>query len=111
MHPFAIDRNGFLYVDVASATNACQAQNRTPQSPGIDPCTELQTRGGIWRYDATMTNQAFSPAERFATGIRNAEGFAIEANGDVLVTQHGRDQLHSNWPDRYPAEQESHSTG
>jgi glucose/arabinose dehydrogenase/mono/diheme cytochrome c family protein len=107
MHPFAIDRNGFLYVDVASATNACQAQNRTPQSPGIDPCTELQTRGGIWRYDANQTNQAFSPAERFATGIRNAEGFAIEANGDVLVTQHGRDQLHSNWPDRYPAEQEA----
>jgi glucose/arabinose dehydrogenase/mono/diheme cytochrome c family protein len=107
MHPFAIGRDGSLYVDVASATNACQSQNRTPQSSGIDPCTELQTRGGIWRYDANRTDQAFSPTERFATGIRNAEGFAIEANGDILVTQHGRDQLHSNWPDRYEPEQEA----
>jgi glucose/arabinose dehydrogenase len=62
MHPFAIDTDGSLYVDVASATNACQAQNRTPKSRGIDPCTELETRGGIWRYDANKTNQTFSPA-------------------------------------------------
>ena len=75
MHPFAIDRDGSMYIDVATATNACQQQNRTPKSPGINPCTELETRGGIWRYDANKTNQAFSPAERFATGIRNAEGF------------------------------------
>src|SRR5271163_4112563 len=75
MHPFKIDSDGSLYIDVATATNACQAQNRTPQSRGIDPCTELETRGGIWRYDANKTGQAFSPAERFATGIRNGEGF------------------------------------
>src|SRR6266849_4230878 len=48
MHPFAIDDDGSLYVDVASATNACQVQNRIPRSAGIDPCTELETRGGIW---------------------------------------------------------------
>lgn len=107
MHPFAIDRDGSMYVDVATATNACQSQNRTPHSAGIDPCTELQTRGGIWRYDANQTNQAFSPAQRFATGIRNAEGFAIEATGEILVTQHGRDQLHSNWPERYKPEEEA----
>jgi glucose/arabinose dehydrogenase/mono/diheme cytochrome c family protein len=107
MHPFAIDDKGAMYIDVASATNACQGKNRTPKSPGIEPCTELETRAGIWRYDANRTNQAFSPAERFATGIRNAEGFAIESNGTILVTQHGRDQLHSNWPDRYQPEQEA----
>src|SRR5882672_9885847 len=84
MHPFAIDDDGSLYVDVASATNACQMKNRIPKSPGIDPCTELETRGGIWRYDANKTNQKFSPAERFATGIRNAEGFAIDAKGSHL---------------------------
>ena len=107
MHPFAIDRDGSLYIDVASATNACQAQNRTPDSAGIEPCTELETRGGIWRYDANRTHQAFSPAERFATGIRNAEGFAIETGGEILVTQHGRDQLYTNWPDRYQPAQEA----
>src|SRR6202165_1827344 len=88
MHPFAIDADGSLYIDVATATNACQVQNRTPKSPGIDPCTELETRGGIWRYDANKTNQRFSPTERFATGIRNAEGFAIESAGRLFVSLH-----------------------
>jgi glucose/arabinose dehydrogenase/mono/diheme cytochrome c family protein len=106
MHPFAIDADGSLYIDVATATNACQGQNRTPKSPGIDPCTELQTRGGIWRYDANKTNQTFSPAERFATGIRNAEGFAIDAANRIFVTQHGRDQLHTNWPEVYKQPEE-----
>jgi glucose/arabinose dehydrogenase len=107
MHPLVIDAEGSMYVDVASATNSCQLKNRTLKSPGLDPCTELDTRGGVWRYDANKTNQTFSPAERFATGIRNAEGFAIDSSGRVFVTQHGRDQLHANWPDLYKPEQEA----
>jgi glucose/arabinose dehydrogenase/mono/diheme cytochrome c family protein len=100
MHPFAIDSNGDLYIDVASASNACQEKNRTLKSRGKDPCTELETRGGVWRYDAKKTDQAFSPAERYATGIRNAEGFGVDNVGHhIFVTQHGRDQLHTNWPD------------
>jgi glucose/arabinose dehydrogenase/mono/diheme cytochrome c family protein len=107
MHPFIINAEGSMYVDVATATNSCQLKNRTLKSPGADPCTELETRGGIWRYDANKTNQSFSPAERFATGIRNAEGFAIDPSGRVFVTQHGRDQLRTNWPDLYSPDQEA----
>jgi glucose/arabinose dehydrogenase/mono/diheme cytochrome c family protein len=107
MHPFAIDGTGSMYVDVATATNACQERNRTPKSPGIEPCAELDTRGGIWRYDANGANQTFSPAERFATGIRNAEGFAIDGSGNLFVTQHGRDQLHTNWPGLYKPDEEA----
>jgi glucose/arabinose dehydrogenase/mono/diheme cytochrome c family protein len=107
MHPFIIDAEGTMYVDVATATNSCQLKNRTLKSPGANPCTELETRGGIWRYDANKTNQAFSTAERYATGIRNAEGFAIDPSGRVFVTQHGRDQLHANWPDFYKPDQEA----
>jgi glucose/arabinose dehydrogenase/mono/diheme cytochrome c family protein len=107
MHPFIINAEGSMYVDVASATNSCQLKNRTLKSPGANPCTELETRGGIWRYDANKTNQTFSPADRYATGIRNAEGFAIDSNGRVFVTQHGRDQLHTNWPDFYKPDQEA----
>src|SRR5277367_6190114 len=62
MHPFAIDAAGLMYIDVGTATNACQLQNRTLESPGAKPCTELETRGGIWRYDANKTDQAFSAA-------------------------------------------------
>ncbi len=107
MHPFIINAEGAMYVDVATATNSCQLKNRILESPGAKPCTELETRGGVWRYDANKTNQTFSPSDRYATGIRNAEGFAIDSGGRVFVTQHGRDQLHANWPDVYKPDQEA----
>jgi glucose/arabinose dehydrogenase/mono/diheme cytochrome c family protein len=105
MHPFKIDGQGGLYVDLGSATNACQRQNRIPNSPGIQPCTELETRAGIWRYDANRTGQQFSPAERFATGLRNGEGLAFDSAGRIFATQHGRDQLRENWSALYTVEQ------
>lgn len=108
MHPFAIDADGVLYIDVASATNACQERNRQRKSPGIEPCRELETRGGIWRYDANRTDQKFSTAGRYATGIRNADGIAVAASGHgIYATQHGRDQLHDNWPALYRPEEEA----
>ncbi len=108
MHSFVIDADGILYVDVATATNSCQARNRQPDVPGMRPCTELETRGGIWRYDANRTDQKFSSAERYATGIRNAEGMAIDPSGHgIWATQHGRDQLHENWPKLYKPEEEA----
>ncbi len=107
MHPFIIGKDRSLYIDVASATNSCQPQNRQPKIPGANPCTELETRGGVWRYDANKTDQKFSPANRYATGIRNGEGFAFDAAGNLFVTQHGRDQLHSNWPDLYKPSEEA----
>lgn len=101
MHPFVITSGGDIYMDVGSATNSCQAKNRTLNSPGNNPCTELQTRGGIWRYDANKTNQKFSSAERYATGIRNAVGIALDGSGQLYSTMHGRDQLYDNWPKIY----------
>jgi glucose/arabinose dehydrogenase/mono/diheme cytochrome c family protein len=108
MHPFYISSDGLLYIDVGTVSNACQLKNRTLQSPGAQPCTELETRGGIWRYDAKKTDQKFSPADRYATGIRNAEGFGVDQSGHrVFVTQHGRDQLHANWPALYKPDEEA----
>lgn len=108
MHPFVIDADGNLYVDLASATNSCQERNRARNSPGISPCVELNTRGGIWRYDANKLGQKFSPAERYATGIRNADGIALDASGkQVWATQHGRDQLYHSWPALYKPVEEA----
>ncbi|HWM66131.1 MAG TPA: c-type cytochrome [Steroidobacteraceae bacterium] len=101
MHPFIIDAKGNLFVDMGSATNACEVQNRMPLSPGNNPCTEKETRAGTWRFDANKTGQQFSPKERYATGIRNGEGYAIDADGRLYVTQHGRDQLSENWSKLY----------
>jgi len=97
MHPFIIDSKGELFVDLGSATNSCQSDNRMPNVPGEDPCNELKTRAGTWRYDANSTDQHFSPNERFATGLRNGEGFAFDSDGRLFITQHGRDQLGQNW--------------
>jgi glucose/arabinose dehydrogenase/mono/diheme cytochrome c family protein len=105
MHPFAIDQHGNLYVDLGSVTNSCQGQNRMPNVPGNNPCTELETRAGTWRYDANKLNQHFSAAERFSTGLRNGEGISFDSAGRIFATQHGRDQLFQNWPALYNAEQ------
>jgi glucose/arabinose dehydrogenase/mono/diheme cytochrome c family protein len=101
MHPFIIDKDGNLFVDLGSETNACEEKNRVPLSPGRKPCVEKETRGGIWRYDANRLNQTFSAAERYATGIRNGEGMAIDSDGRLFVTQHGRDQLLQDWSRLY----------
>jgi glucose/arabinose dehydrogenase len=97
MHPFIINARGNLFVDLGSATNACQSENRFPLSPGLNPCTELEARAG-WRYDANKTDQNLSTAARHASGIRNGEGFGFDKAGRLYVTQHGRDQLSQDWP-------------
>jgi len=102
MHPFIIDTAGTLYVDMGSATNSCQVKDRTLQSPGHQPCTELVDRAGIWKFDAKQTGQKTNAKARFATGLRNSEGYAINpADGKFYATQHGRDQLGENWPKHY----------
>ncbi|MEO8563162.1 MAG: PQQ-dependent sugar dehydrogenase [bacterium] len=99
---FAIGSDGALILNVGSHTNACQTKDRVPESPGVDPCVELQTRAGFWRYDANKAGQVFSAKERFATGIRNGMGIAYGPDGKIYGTQHGRDQLHDNWPKIFP---------
>jgi len=99
MHPIAVDAQGNLFVNMGSATNACQAKDRQPESRGLDPCRELQQRGGIWRFSALRTGQRFSTSARFAIGILNAVGLAVgPLDGRLYSTQHGRDQLAENWP-------------
>jgi glucose/arabinose dehydrogenase len=102
---FAIGSDGALYMNVGSATNSCQKKDRANESMGNDPCTELETRAGIWKYDSKKTNQQFSPKERFASGIRNGMGIAFGPDGKLYATQHGRDQLHDNWPKLFPTTQ------
>jgi glucose/arabinose dehydrogenase len=106
MHPFVISPAGDLFVDMGSATNSCQIRDRMAGSPGERPCKELEGRAGIWRFSAEQTKQRYSPAARYATGIRNAEGLALHpGDGALFATQHGRDQLSQNWPKLFTAKQ------
>ena len=95
----------WLFVNVGSPSNSCQEEDRSLESPGKDPCPELETRAGVWRFDASRTNQSQGDGKRYATGIRNAVGLALDPAGQLWATQHGRDQLGQNWPKLYTLEQ------
>lgn len=104
--PLAFGDEGSLYVSVGSPSNSCQMQDRQTGSPGKDPCRELETRAGIWRFDASRPGQTQGDGERVATGLRNTVALAVNPeNGSLYGVMHGRDQLFQNWPGLYTAEQ------
>ena len=94
----ALGKDGFLFVDHGSLTNSCQIEDRKARSPGQQPCPELAVRAGIWRYDASKSNQKPADGERWATGFRNAMAIAVDPqSGALFGASHGRDQLAANW--------------
>jgi glucose/arabinose dehydrogenase len=102
----ALGAGNALYVNIGSRTNSCQTQDRENRSPGIDPCVELDTRAGIWQFDANKLNQRQQDGSRYATGLRNMVAITTTSNGVLYGLQHGRDQLAANWgmSDQYNAE-------
>jgi glucose/arabinose dehydrogenase len=87
-----------LFVVIGSATNSCQKTDRLPASPGHDPCTELETRAGIWQFFASREGQHFADGRRHATGLRNAIAITTQpSTGALYAAVHGRDQLSDNW--------------
>jgi glucose/arabinose dehydrogenase len=102
----ALGPDSTVYVNMGSASNACQERVRTAGSPGRDPCPELAVRGGIWRFSTTRLHQAESDGTRFATGMRNTVALRMDPVTHVLYgVIHGRDQLHDLWPDLFTVDQ------
>ncbi|MGD8331812.1 MAG: PQQ-dependent sugar dehydrogenase [Acidobacteriota bacterium] len=100
--PFSFDEAGHIYVTVGAPSNACQEEARTPGSPGVNPCPQLDEHAGIWRFDAAASGQTPADGERYATGIRNAMALDWNHETDRLYAlQHGRDSLATLWPDDY----------
>lgn len=99
----AVDDQENIYVNVGAPSNSCQEQDRTPGSPGEDPCSLLERHGGIWQFSATQTGQTqLDDGHRFATGIRNAVALDWSpVTGNLYAAQHGRDQLAQNWGDLF----------
>jgi glucose/arabinose dehydrogenase len=94
----AFGRGDTMFVNIGAPSNSCQGEDRVSGNPGVLPCAELETRGGIWAFSASRTNQRPQDGARYATGIRNAMGLALEPGTQALfATQHGRDQLAQNW--------------
>ncbi|MEJ2546183.1 MAG: PQQ-dependent sugar dehydrogenase [Gemmatimonadota bacterium] len=103
----AIAPDGGLFVNIGSASNACQEMDRARGSPGRDPCPELSVRAGIWRFASGNSGQGPDDGERWASGLRNTVALAVRPqDGELYGVIHGRDQLHSSWPGQF-SEQES----
>ena len=110
-HNFVLN-GSTLYVNVGSGTNACQRGDRQAGSPGDNPCTELETRAGIWQFDANRLKQTATDGSRFATGLRNSIALARNPfDGYLYAVVHGRDQLHDNWPNLFTTEKSAENPG
>ena len=102
------DEAGNVYVNIGAYSNNCQEQDRTKGSPGMQPCPVLDSAAGIWQFNADKLKQTYGDGERYATGLRNVVGLDWNKKaGDLFVMMHGRDQLHSLYPDLYTEEQSS----
>jgi len=100
----AFDESGGLFVNVGSDSNVCTQRGA---GRGPNPCPELPTRAGIWRYSADKLRQIHPQAgEHWVTGLRNAVGLAWDSTAKRLfAASHGRDGLASLWPRLYTAAQ------
>ena len=102
--PVAFDKEGNMYIPFGAPSDCCQIQDRAPFSPGMDSCPILELRGGIWKFDANKPNQFQKDGKKFATGLRSI--VALEWNdkdNNLFTLMHGRDYLHSTWPNHYSA--------
>lgn len=103
---FTFDNKGSMYVNIGSTSNACEKILRMPHTAGDDPCVELETRAGIWKFSDNQLGQKQDPSLRYATGIRNAVALNWNpAVGRLFALQHGRDDLHRYWPEFYTENQ------
>jgi len=103
---FTFDNKGGMYVNIGSTSNCCEMTLRMPHTAGDDPCVELETRAGIWKFDDNALGQKQDLKYRYATGIRNAVALTWNTDVDRLFAlQHGRDDLHRYWPEYYTEDQ------
>jgi glucose/arabinose dehydrogenase len=101
-----LDDAGNIYVNIGAYSNSCQEKDRSKGSMGRQPCTILDSAGGIWQFSANKTNQTYSDGKRYATGLRNVVGLDWnKSTNSLFVMQHGRDGLHDLFPGMYDTKQ------
>jgi len=101
-----VDKQGYLYVNIGAYSNSCQIKDRQKGSLGQKGCPILDSAGGIWRFSANKLNQHYHDGVRYATGLRNVVGMDWNYQlNQLVVMQHGRDQLHDIFPDLFSVKQ------
>lgn len=103
--PFVIDSKSNIYITIGSYNDPCREKG---SGKGINPCSILDSAGGIWRFNADKLNQTFADGTRYATGLKNAVGTAWNTKTNTLfATVHGRGQFHDFYPQYYTPKQSS----
>jgi glucose/arabinose dehydrogenase/mono/diheme cytochrome c family protein len=96
--PIAFDGRGHMFVPFGAPGDSCQEQNRRPESPGRQPCPELDWQGGVWQFSDSRLNQTEQDGRRYATGIRSLVAMSWNPQvGALYALQHGRDDFYRTW--------------
>jgi len=100
----AFDDRGSFYVNIGAPSNACQARDRSRESPGQDPCPILEKHGGIWKFSENKLGQTQADGVRYATGMRQMPAITWH-DGALYIVMNSRDQLDVLWPGKFTAEE------
>jgi glucose/arabinose dehydrogenase len=117
--PIAFDPKGDLFIALDASANMCTeqvipvgagAQPAAAAPVGLNPCPDLKTRAGIWRFSADRPGQKFpADGEQWATGIRDMGAIDWSPADDHLYAiMHGRDSTNRFWPSIVSAEDDDH---
>ena len=116
--PIAFDGKGNLFVALDASANLCTMQTQPPPGQpfpitppvGLKPCPDLETRTGVWRFDADRHGQKFpADGEQWATGIRDIGSLDWSpADGHLYGIMHGRDNTHRYWSDLVSVDDDDH---
>jgi glucose/arabinose dehydrogenase len=110
-HSLAIDYRGNLIVNIGANSNGC-ATGKDPGASGANPCPELESSGGIWRFKPDPPHQTLANGTRIATGLHNAVALSVNpADSTVVAVSHGRDGLHEGWPAFYSEPEAAEAAG
>lgn len=102
--PVAFDKKGNMYIPFGTPTDAGQDITMygpvgTPEGKGLEPVPDLENHGGIWKFDASKTNQTQKDGIRISTGIRSVVGMTWNNEDDHLyAVVNGIDNFHTMYP-------------
>ena len=102
--PVAFDKKGYMYIPFGTPTDAGQDITKygpvgLPGGMGLDPVPDLENHGGIWRFDASKTNQFQKDGIRISSGLRSIVGMQWNDQDDHLyAVVNGIDNFHTIYP-------------
>lgn len=104
--PVAFDDKGNMFIPFGGPTDAGQdimyGPIGVPGGKGLDPSPDLESHGGIWKFDANKLNQTQKDGVRFSTGIRSVVGMQWNpADKHLYAVVNGIDNFHTLYPDLY----------